>query len=113
MSRQLSMNSMDLQGGDIPSFIFSLPNLNFLALGNTTFKNDIPKGLSKLTGLTHLDLTLAKYTGNIPRQLSKLVNLRFAVGASIAYNDDGLVTVGHSGCPCQWKFNDSWLMPGP
>ena len=66
----LSSNSLN---GTLPSWLFNLPSLEALSLGDNEFIGKI--GEFKYNSLVYLDLGYNKLQGSIPRSISRFVNL--------------------------------------
>ncbi|KAI9185439.1 hypothetical protein LWI28_007242 [Acer negundo] len=81
----LDLSSNRFDNTSIPSWVFSLRNLEFLGLGGNNFKGPIPDGLQNLTSLQHLDLSYNYFNSSIPNQLSRIRSLE---SLDLSYNSN-------------------------
>lgn len=72
-----SLYLIDLKNisGNFPSFIFNLPNFQFLYLDNNKLSGPIPDNFRNLTKLDVLSLTGNRFTGRIPSSITVLTQL--------------------------------------
>lgn len=61
--------------GPFPSFLFQLPNLQFIYLENNNLSGPIPENIGNLAQLDALSLAGNRFTGPIPSSIEKLTHL--------------------------------------
>lgn len=68
---------IDLKGisGPFPSFVFQLPNIQFIYIENNNLSGQIPQNIGNLTRLEALSLAGNRFTGTIPSSVAKLTQL--------------------------------------
>lgn len=79
--------------GNFPTFVFQLPNLQFIYIENNKLSGRIPQNIGSLTRLDAFSLLGNKFTGTIPSSISELTQLtQLKLGDNLLYGSlpDGI-----------------------